>query len=872
MRVKHLIAGGASALILTGLMAGAALAQDRPAAPDPDQPVTTVDALIVSPQKREQRLQDVPIVDNVAGAQLLKDADVSDIRDLAILTPGLTVTATQNESLVTARIRGVGTVGDNPGLESSVGVTIDGVYRPRDGVGFGDLGDLDRIEVLKGPQGTLFGKNTSAGVINIFTKEPSFQPVFEGEVTSGNYNALGASANMSGTISGDSLAGSLYLAGRKRDGFLNVVTLGADRPSTDNNQAFFTSRGQLLFLPNNKLAVRIIADHTVRNESCCGATQLFVGTQQGGAPYLPGNPLRSRARGELINDLVPGSIDLTSTPFDRTAYLNRRNDQNILDDGLSAQVDYDFGMAKLTSISAVRSWDQKGGQDTDFTAADILYRPTDGTNFTGFRQMSQELRLAGEKDKLNWLVGAFVAREDLNTGNDLLFGSDYFNYLAVKVLNGAPLALGMNSGNTFQSGNGQRDQHGQDDNTYAFFTNNDYAFSDQLTGTLGLRFTSDRKSVVSQFHTTGGSCQNAGLTSAPTLNAFQANPGLGTTQAQRTAAVTSAVAALCLGFENPAFDALGKLHQSGSDDNLSGTAKLAWRANKDIMTYASYSRGFKAGGFNLDRETRVIGYVPGTALPANLDGSPAIPGIPIFAPDPNTAFAPEKVDSYELGAKTQWLNSHLSFNVAAFDQKFTDFQLNTFIGTQFIVETLPTVTSKGVDLDFMYLPPMTGLTIQGGATFADTRIGQFTAADLTDPSHFANLSNLPGQRLAFAPRTSVTLAATWETPMSNGMKFRANISGKYNSEFNTGSDLHPSKDQPAFTLVNARMGIGPANDKWTLEVWADNLFNTDYLQVGFNGPLQVASGPQSVSDPQSVYDAFLGAPRTYGLTLRAKLK
>src|SRR5690606_12795236 len=131
-----------------------------------------------------------------------------------VLTPGLTVTSTSNETVTTARIRGVGTVGDNPGLESSVGVVVDGVYRPRNGVGFGDLGELERIEVLKGPQGTLFGKNTSAGVINILTKEPEFSFGGSAELTAGNYGALGGSASVTGPIIGDSVAGRLFFARR----------------------------------------------------------------------------------------------------------------------------------------------------------------------------------------------------------------------------------------------------------------------------------------------------------------------------------------------------------------------------------------------------------------------------------------------------------------------------------------------------------------------------------------------------------------------------------------------------------------------------------------------------------------------------------
>ena len=171
----------------------------------------TVDTVVVTAQKRKENLQDVPIVVTVVNKQLLQDSGVRDIKDLSKLTSGLTVTSTASEATTTARIRGVGTVGDNPGLEPSVGVVIDGVYRPRNGVGFNDLGDVDQIEVLKGPQGTLFGKSTSAGVISITTAEPTFKPGGSAEFTAGNYNEVGGSAEVHGALpvlGGDTVAAS----------------------------------------------------------------------------------------------------------------------------------------------------------------------------------------------------------------------------------------------------------------------------------------------------------------------------------------------------------------------------------------------------------------------------------------------------------------------------------------------------------------------------------------------------------------------------------------------------------------------------------------------------------------------------------------
>ena len=174
-----------------------------------EQASRQIDTIVVTAQKREQSLQDVPLVVTTISEQLLQDAGVEDIKDLTLLTPGLIVTSTTSETVTTARIRGIGTVGDNPGLESSVGVVVDGIYRPRNGVSFGDLGELERIEVLKGPQGTLFGKNTSAGVINVVSKRPSFDFGSQIELTAGDYGDFGGSASITGPLAGDVLAGRL---------------------------------------------------------------------------------------------------------------------------------------------------------------------------------------------------------------------------------------------------------------------------------------------------------------------------------------------------------------------------------------------------------------------------------------------------------------------------------------------------------------------------------------------------------------------------------------------------------------------------------------------------------------------------------------
>ncbi|OHB26440.1 MAG: hypothetical protein A2790_18600 [Phenylobacterium sp. RIFCSPHIGHO2_01_FULL_69_31] len=821
MKSGMLFRTSALAVVLAGAFASTIQAQE--AAADRE-----IEEIVVTAQKREQSLQDVPIVVTTVSGELLQDAGVKDIRDLTVLTPGLTVTSTSNETIVTARVRGVGTVGDNPGLESSVGVVIDGVYRPRNGVSFGDLGQVSRIEVLKGPQGTLFGKNTSAGVINVITAGPTKDFQAEAEATYGNFDQMGVTGSVSGPIS-DKVSARLFAGTRQRDGYQDIIVGPGPRTKTrDNDQNFYTVRGQLEVEATDDVNIRFIADYTKRDENCCVGTQLFVGQA-------------ANSRGNLINAVRPGSLDLTSTPFDRQGYANRATSQDVEDMGLSGELNWNLGNGmRLTAITAVRNWRSETGQDSDFTAADLVYRPADGSNFVEFGQFSQELRLAGEglDGKLNWLVGGFYAKEDLKTRSVFKYGTDYYAYFAGRVLGGVPALIGLTPGTVLQNGAGSDDRYKQEGETFALFTNNSLQITEQLELTVGLRFTRDEKSLRSQYSTTGSTCDQGEA-------AFGTLAGL---LGQATA--STIVGGLCLNAQNNDFDALGRYTQKNTEEEFSGTAKLAYRWNPDVMTYASYSRGYKAGGFNLDREQAIVVTAAG----------------PNFTADGDTGFKGEFVDSYELGAKTSWLDRTLLLNVAAFYQKFTDFQLNTFVGTAFVVETLPKVVSKGVDLDFIYLPPIDGLTLQGGVTYAETEIGKFAAADLINPTRFNSLRRLPGARLSFAPLWSASLAGTYEREVGNGLKFKANLSGKFTSSYNTGSDLHPSKLQDEMVLVNGRIGLGSEDERWIVELWSNNLFDKDYVQVGFNGPFQVDEN----NDAVSVYDAFLGAPRTYGVTLRLK--
>ena len=784
--------------------------------------------IIVTAEKRSENLQDVPISVIALSGQQLKDSGVTDIKGMTILTPGLTVTSTTSEGSTTARIRGIGTVGDNPGLESSVGVVIDGVYRPRNGVGFGNLGEIDQIEVLEGPQGELFGQNNDAGIINITTKRPSMTFGMIGEITYGNFNDRELNVSVTGPL-GSMSAARLYVGFQKTDGWLNVDDgPGPNTNDKSNDRNAFTLRGQYLITPNEDLNILFIGDYSKRNEVCCDAAATVLG------PFAP-----------IVNALAgtpqlggrPGGVGVAAgTGYN--AFSNYPWGQQVRDFGFSGQLDWNLGPAKLTSITAWRDWSLIAGNDTDYTAVDLLFEPATNGNLTDFKQFSEELRLAGKAGALDWLVGAFYSHEDLASNQTLWAGNDLDLYLSglSSASVGAPNFLlipgftGKPPGETFIPGvSGYSDTFHQIAKSAALFSDETFAITDALSLTGGFRYTHEQKSMDSNYNDTDGGSACGSLLNSPAAALSPLSPeyqflfGYG-----------------CSVVFNPFFNKLTD-NQSLSENNVSGTIKLSYRFNEQVMTYLSFADGYKASGFNLGRVTN-----PAAANP--------------LAPVLDTSFPAETVDSYELGVKSTLFDHTLRLDAAVFDQRYKDFQLNTYTGILFVVSSVPRVESKGVELDTAWATPLQGLSLSGGVTYAFTNITEFGnslslfAANTADP-YLPRLNN----RLSFAPLWSGAVSATYQVPLTGSLSLRTTVSEKYNSSYNTGSDLDPRKIQGAYGLLNGRIGIGAPDDKWAIEVWGDNLADKYYYQVAFDAPFQY-----------NQIDAFLGAPRTYGITARRK--
>ena len=899
-------------------------------AQDAETADTSEDEIVVTAQGRTQLLSDVPVAISAVNAETLQNSGANDIRQLNQVAPSLLVSSTGSEANGSARIRGIGTVGDNPGLESSVPVFIDGVYRSRSGIGLNELGEIDRVEVQRGPQGTLGGRNSSAGLISIYSKKPSFTFGGSGELTYGNFDFMRAATSFTGPIT-EQLAFRVDGVYVKRDGFYTDDQNGRDV----NNRDRYFLRGQLLFEPSDALSVRVIADYTYRKEECCAATYIdgtvnpFIGNLNNPAtPFLqPGaTPARTNDNGNnIINVLrdLGQPLAAFSQGYGRNISVsaNRVFTGETKDYGLSGQIDYDFGGATLTSITAYRQYRSGQASDTDYSEVDILYRADSDDAFRQFHTFTQELRLQGEAfgGKLDWLVGGFYANEKLTVRDNLRFGNQYGRFATCRIISGGGLS-GLYSptnpscvlpgvgpatlaGATGASGadivaaftrldslndlGTTNDRYFQNGTNWALFTHNIVHITDTLDLTLGLRYTSDKKRFNATFGNDNNVCtavQGLVLDDLTTTTAGTASQ-IGTARALAGALIGLS----CQGNSTAELNGVS-INDRRSEDEFTGTAILSWKPIDDLLLYTSFARGYKAGGFNLDRSALKSPILPFAAV----GGAQALVG--------NLQFDPELVDSYELGAK--YSTGPFSLSVSAFRSDFSNFQLNTFNGTVFLVQTVngcsnlvggPAadtdlsaatgtcatgdvtygVRTQGVELEAA-LVPARNFRIAAGLTYASTKYEDDLVGTKLGTALDPALRKLPGDNLSNAPEIVATTSVTWTPDIgSSGMSGLVYIDGRMTSDYNTGSDLFPQKEQNGFAVFNARIGLRGPDEAWGIELWGQNIFNQDYAQVAFNTPFQAGTTATPFLDPQfpggrQVFSHFLAEPRTYGITLRGK--
>jgi len=816
--------------------------------------------IIVTASKREQTLQETPIAVSVTSGETLDNAQIRDVLDLQTVTPSLRVSQLQTSSASTFIIRGFGNGDNNFGVEPSVGVFIDGVFRSRSAGALSDLNSVQRIEVLNGPQSTLFGKNASAGVISVVTREPQFEFGGNVEASYGNFNNVFLRGDVTGPIS-ENVAFSIDGSYQRRDGTAEIENLGVDQ----NDRNRWSARGQLLIEPTPDFKIRAIADYSRIDEVCCQ-----VGTVVAGPTA------------DALN-LLGGQVQTFDTFFDRTANLNIVPENEVDNYGGSIQMDYQAGAISITSITAYRELENFFRSDIDYTAADIANEQRDQKVET----FTQEIRIASDFDgPINFLLGAFYFDESISQTSQIENGTqirDFFEILAggdpAEVLSGAPsvfngteAALGLPQESIFTTPLLTAEQFSMDNTAISIFGTVDFEPIEGLIFTAGFNYTDDQKDFalaqqsfdpLGQVNLVDAFITGATMGGVTTRDQFQALPA--EQQAGLLAAATDPTLNPLLGLTafqfQPPFLTIPNSVEPGetNDDDFTYLLRAAYQIAPEVNVYISYATGFKASSVNLSRDSRPLStdfeVTPGTgnstfAAPNSpiLDAGLAVPNLVS-----GTRFAgPEEAEVYEFGLKAQF--DGIGFNLAVFDQTIEGFQSFAFTGTGFALRNAGEQSVSGFEFD-VTATPLDGLVLTFATTYLDPLFDSFEGSVVGD---------LTGQRPGGIPEWTIATSATYTHEWDSGTRLITRV------DYNHESNVDINNGLPTFNaslgnteifsrevnLVNASMTLA-LNSGLEIGAFARNLFDDEYILTVFDGVAQAGT-----------VSGYPNQPRTFGGLVR----
>ncbi|NQY64204.1 MAG: TonB-dependent receptor [Alteromonadaceae bacterium] len=798
------------ALSVVGALGSTASAQQENTDAKSDE--NDIERIMVTASKRLKGLQESPVAITVVSGQAIEQTKVMDINDLQALVPTLRVSSLQRSTNTNFAIRGFGNGTNNTGIEPSVGVFIDGVYRSRAAAQIVDLPRLQQIEVLSGPQSTLFGKNASAGVISVRTEKPSYDLEGNVEVGVGNYNQQQMKAYISNGIT-DNLAVSLSGGYNSRDGYTDSVT----GLSKLNDRDRWNIRGQALYEPTDDVTLRFIADYSEVDETCCTVADAINGPTTAAIQALGG----------IVND--------DSNPFAYQSALNIDPNNTVKDGGISLQLDIEYDGFDLTSITAIRNNDSTWIHDIDYTTLDII-RETGDIKIDTF---TQEFRLTSTGTRtIDWMVGAFYFQEDIDAVDSLFYGNDMRNYFDVLMAaGGAPGLLGgvegvygLAPGSFISADTAVHTQFMQDNEAYSIFSNFDYHVSDDFTATLGVSYTKDEKEI--SVHQQNNS----------TLSAIDLDNDL-TVYGVPLPFIPSLAPAIPilkgLQFMPPMLELPNSVEEDNtSDGKTTWSVRLAYELNNNINFFATAATGFKASSWNLSRDTRPFAADQAALTDAGLT-------------QPNQSYggryaSPEEAMVYELGMKARFKKG--AFNITMFDQTIEGFQSSIFVGTGFILANAGKQSTQGIEFDSVY-SPTDNWTFTLAGIFLDPIYDSFEGASGVDGP-----LDLSGEKPAGIHEQSITAGVTYNYEFDNGMYGYIRTDYLYESEVQLFENVPDSLTREVSTF-NASAGLSFENGL-NLQLWARNLNNDEYFQSAFPVPIQAGS-----------FNAYPNQPSTYGASI-----
>jgi outer membrane receptor protein involved in Fe transport len=763
--------------------------------------VTTSEAglteIVVTATRREESLQDVPVSVNAVSAAELQQNAIVRLQDLQLASLTVQETGIGNNIF----IRGIGS-GINPGFEQSAGTYVDGVYRGRGQQSRAPLLDVSRVEILRGPQTTLFGKNSVAGAINVTTAGPTRD--FEGYVN-GSYDFdLGeqqVEAALSGPLS-DRARGRLSGRYLSSDGFVENLTMDRDEAQRDD----YSLRGQVQFDVTDNLTATVKAEVGSFDKD---GRSLEVMNER---PATAG-PFAGLTYSQILLALgQPASVANNTLDYRRSG-----NDDTSRNDSEEyvLTLDWLLGEHTLTSISAWSGYDFDEHCDCDFTGADIFNVALSES----FDQFSQEIRLASPVGRtVDYLVGGYFDDTSLEYRDSIQVGS---GSVLVPLINARLPGAGTAIGNT-----GTPRVFEQDATSWSLFARATWNVSDDLRLNLGARYADERKDASRELAISG-------IDGSP-LAGIQA-------------LVAPAVYAQVFNVRAHSLD------DSRSESHLMPSASVQYDLADDVMAYASYTEGFKSGGYDARSNNP-------TSPPAVVCTGPGVPAGCIPATGVGTfEFKEEKSESYELGLKSRFAHDRAEVNVAYFYTDFTNLQVSTFDGVLgFNVKNAGAAQVQGIELDARWALSEY-VALRGSAVWTDFEYQSFIGQCYTGQSPNAPDGvncDYAGQTNQYVPDLAGNLAVDFSMPVGAQLKLGSTLELVYSDDYYPQATLDPTTVQDAFAKVNLRLSIGAADGIWELAVLGRNLTDETVTANVTDMPLAA----RTFGAPS--YGAFVEPPRS----------
>ncbi len=831
-----------------------------------------IEEILVTVQRREQSIMDVPVAVSALTGADIQAAGIKDMFDLQQNVVGLIIGQSQTSTSTNFSIRGIGSTSNNFGVESSVGLYVDGVYRSRQSSLINDLADIEMVEVARGPQGTLFGKNTASGAIIVRTVRPSHERDAYVEATAGDYGLIkfGAASNFSLT---ENTAMRATVFGSQRDGYVDDDVRGDD---FYNDRDRWGARLQLAINePGDDFNARIIADYAEIDETCCVAVARVDGlvaqsSLPTGMPTFGSDSAIAALGGTIFTDypyppgIFPPQLDIRQgVGFDEylVSYDSVPNSTNE-DLGLSAEFNFALGdSATFTSITAYRTFDTFDIIDADFTSVPLISR----TNDAEVESLSQEFRVTGDiGESVNYVAGAYYFGQEIDSFKNTSDPSGPAGLLgqyidltvpevgdAVTLVNTVNQLVGLPyppAGTAFPAGVFSEDTVNQDQDGWAVFTQFDIAVTDDFTITLGGRYTDETKKIDATFvQTAQGPPPDL---DALALIACQLNPAVSPDCPQglpppdfmdpNTLAVF-----IPFGFEGwgsyefPPLAPRPDLNDKLDDDQFTYTGKLSWfPGGGATLLYLSYATGFKSGGTNTDRIS------------------------PAFDP----IFDAETSESIELGLKGEY--GPVQLKIAIYDVEYDDFQANTFTGTGFNLQNAGKLSTDGYEIEMLW-QPTDSTEIQAHYSHNEGEYDEFEGGTCWDTYLFhqggsdpgsggdpdAEVCDRTGFPLPYNPEDRAFVALSQTVDLGNNMSMFFRGEYTYMSSQWTDGDLDPFTKQDSVDMINVRLGFDFISIDSTLTLWGRNITDERWYHGSFDQPIGLGR-----------MNSYPAAPATYGVT------